>query len=54
MNNDIECNEFWQTKTRGGNESEYELYLELADNGNGRDITNDNAPLKSYDEWINS
>ena len=50
----MEQNEFWQTKARGTNSEEYQLYLELADDGNGGDITNDGAPLKSYDEWMGS
>jgi hypothetical protein len=43
----------WQTKARGSNDSEYQLYLELADNGEGLDITT-GKPLKTYDEWLNS
>ena len=51
---ELEYNEFWQTKTRGTNDTEYQLYLDLADNGHGGDITNNDKPLKSYDEWLNS
>jgi len=50
----LEYNEFWQTQTRGTNDSEYQLYLDFANDGNGGDITNNNIPLKSYDEWLNS
>lgn len=46
-------NEFWQTQARGTNDSEYQLYLDLANDGNGLDITT-GKPLKSYDEWLNS
>jgi len=46
--------EDWQTKTRGTNESEYQLYLDFANDGNGGDITNSGAPLKTFDEWMNS
>lgn len=50
---ELEYNEFWQTKTRGSNSNEYEIYLACADDGNGNDITT-GKPLKTYDEWINS
>ena len=43
----------WQTQTRGTNDSEYQLYLDFADNGQGIDITT-GQPLKTYDEWMNS
>ena len=51
---ELEHQEFWQTKARGTNDSEYQLYLELADDGQGGDITREGAPLKTYDEWLNS
>ena len=51
---ELEQNEFWQTQARGTNDSEYQLYLDLADDGKGGDITNNNQPLKTYDEWLNS
>ena len=54
MQMDLEYNEDWQTKTRGTNESEYQLYLDFADDGAGRDITANGAPLKTFDEWMNS
>jgi len=50
---ELQYNADWQTKARGSNNSEYQLYLELADNGEGLDITT-GKPLKTYDEWINS
>ena len=43
----------WQTQTRGTNDSEYQLYLDFADNGQGIDITT-GQPLKTYDEWMSS
>ena len=49
----LEYNEFWQTKSRGSNNSEYQLYLDLADDGQGNDITT-GKPLKTFDEWLNS
>jgi hypothetical protein len=49
----LEYNEFWQTKARGDNDSEYQIYLSCADDGKGIDITS-GSPLKTYDEWLNS
>ena len=51
---DLEQNDIWQTKTRGSNDAEYEIYLACADNGNGGDITRNGEPLKTYNEWLNS
>jgi hypothetical protein len=44
----------WQTQQRGTNDNEYQIYLAFADNGKGGDITNNNKPLKTYNEWLNS
>jgi len=46
--------EDYQTKIRGTNDEEYQIYLENADDGNGGDITNNGLPLKDYMEWLNS
>lgn len=46
-------NEMNQTKMRGSNEQEYEIFLTFADDGNGLDITNQLHPLPSFDEWLN-
>ena len=35
----------WQTKTRGSNANEYEIYVDCVGVG---------EPVKSYDEWLNS
>ena len=44
-----------QTKVRGSNNSEYQIYLSCADDGNGMDITTGSTkPLKTYEEWLNS
>jgi len=43
-----------QTKYRGTNDQEYQIYLHCADDGSGGDITRNGAPLKTYDEWLNS
>ena len=44
----------WQTKVRGTNDQEYQIYLTFADNGKSQDITNNLQPLKTYEEWLNS
>ena len=43
-----------RTPIRGANDQEYQIYLACADDGNGGDITKGGAPLKSYEEWLNS
>ena len=35
----LEVNAEWQTKARGSNDQEYQIYLSCADNGKGGDIT---------------
>ena len=55
-------NDFWQTKYRGSNDQEYQIYLDLADDGKGFDYTTKiphtedpiGKPLKTYDEWLNT
>lgn len=42
------------TRYRGGNDAEYQIYLDCANDGSGGDITRGGAPLKTYDEWLNS
>jgi hypothetical protein len=49
----LQQNDFWQTQARGSNDSEYQIYLSCADNGNGIDFTT-GKPLKTYQEWLNS
>jgi len=49
----LEQNEFWQTKARGTNDQEYQIYLSCADDGKGNDFTT-GKPLKTYDEWVAS
>jgi hypothetical protein len=51
---ELEKQEFFQTQVRGSNDQEYQLYRDLADDGNGGDITRGGKPLKTYDEWLNS
>jgi len=50
----LEREEFFQTKVRGTNDQEYQIYLACADDGNGGDITRCGKPLKTYDEWLNT
>lgn len=40
-----------QTKKRGTNKDEYQIYLSCADNGEGIDITT-GEPMKTYEEWM--
>ncbi len=51
---ELSYTEFTQTKARGTNNQEYQLYLDFADDGYGGDITNNNKPLKTFDEWLDS
>ncbi len=50
----LEARADWQTKARGTNRDEYEIYLACANDGEGGDITRGGAPLKTFDEWLNS
>jgi hypothetical protein len=43
-----------RTKLRGSNEDAYECYLTFANDGKGGDITRGGAPLKTFEEWLNS
>jgi hypothetical protein len=54
MEKDIEKDYFWQTRTRGTDEQEYDIYRTFADNGAGFDVTNDLKPLKTFQEWKES
>ena len=44
------CN--FQTRVRGANEHEYQIYLECANDGAGGDITRNGQPLLTFDEWL--
>jgi hypothetical protein len=50
----IEREQFWQTRYRGDNDNEYQIYLACANNGKGGDITRNGQPLLSYEEWLNA
>lgn len=49
----LEQSETWKTKSRGDNDSEYQIYLACAVNSKGIDITT-GKPAKTYEEWLNS
>jgi len=49
---ELAYNENWQTKARGSNDQEYEIYLSAVDKDTG--LWLDGTPVKSYDEWLNS
>lgn len=42
----------WQTRQRGENCDEYQIYLTCANDGKGGDITRDGQPLLTYEEWL--
>lgn len=50
---ELEYNDFWQTKARGNNLDEYEIYVTCSDDGKGNDSTT-GQPLKTYEEWLDS
>ena len=53
--NKSEIRDDFQTKVRGTNREEYDIYISCADNGGGMDITTGcTKPLKTFDEWLNS
>ena len=41
----------WQTKARGTNSDEYDIYKNCADDGTGNDITS-GEKLLTFDEWM--
>lgn len=49
----LQRSDFWQTRYRGTHEQEYQIYLDLADDGTGIDITT-GRPLKTFEEWLAS
>ena len=42
------------TRYNGTLEDRYGCYLQNANDGNGGDITRGGAPLKTFDEWLDS
>ena len=53
INDRLEVSADWQTKARGSNDNEYQIYLACADDGSGKDFLT-GRPLKTYEEWLNS
>ena len=49
--NDLLPSASFQTRIRGDNDSEYQIYLACANDGNGNSITT-GKPLKTYEEWL--
>ena len=49
---ELQQNQFWQTRARGTNDQEYQIYLACADDGNGGDISRNGEPLLTYEEWL--
>lgn len=43
----------WQTKMRGTNEQEFEIFCTFAPDENGNDSTKNGAPMPTFDEWMN-
>lgn len=52
--NELQYNDFWQTQAKGSNVEEYQLYVDLAGDGKGGDITRVGRPLKTYQEWLST
>lgn len=50
----LTCSADWQTKARGSNDDEYQIYLDCANDGNGGDITRNGEPLLTYEEWLSA
>ena len=43
----------WVPILLGSEDQEYQIYLDVADDGNGMDLTT-GKPLKTYEEWLDS
>ena len=39
--------------TKSTDQDEFKIFLACADDGKGNDITNDLAPLPTFEEWLN-
>lgn len=53
LNDRLEVSADWQTKARGSDDNEYQIYLACADDGNGNDFLT-GRPLKTFEEWLTS
>lgn len=47
----IEVKADWQTKARGTNQNEYEIYIQCANDGKGNDICT-GEKLLTFKEWL--
>ena len=47
----LEARHNWQTKARGTNQDEYQIYLDCANDGKGNDITT-GKPLLTFEQWL--
>ncbi|HGY4714770.1 hypothetical protein ORL88_12155 [Klebsiella oxytoca] len=49
----LETSDTWQTRGRGSNDQEYQIYRSCADDGKGNEFMTGN-PLKTYEQWLRS
>ena len=49
----LEASDTWQTKSRGSNDQEYQIYRSCADDGKGNEFMT-GKPLKTYEQWLRS
>ncbi|EPK7771251.1 hypothetical protein QFL30_003584 [Klebsiella oxytoca] len=49
----LETSYTWQTRGRGSNDQEYQIYRSCADDGKGNEFMTGN-PLKTYEQWLRS
>ena len=47
----LEVMDTWQTKARGTNGDEYQIYLKHADDGTGHELGT-GKPMKTFEEWL--
>ncbi|EIX9048231.1 TPA: hypothetical protein SLP45_002987 [Klebsiella oxytoca] len=49
----LETSYTWQTRGRGSNDQEYQIYRSCADDGKGNEFMT-GKPLKTYEQWLRS
>lgn len=49
----LEASYTWQTRGRGSNDQEYQIYRSCADDGKGNEFMT-GKPLKTYEQWLRS
>lgn len=47
------ASDIWQTRGRGSNDQEYQIYRSCADDGKGNEFMT-GKPLKTYEQWLRS